>query len=236
MEPGTLRSDGTFSARPGRQAPLAKGQLATEKKQMSLGKIAVAAATFASVTLLSFGTFGPNGVSLSVASAQAQEQEQVQNKALQPKAQIKAREGRAMRSREMTSEERTSRRAARMSPRDERRASRRVEREGRVAGRYDREGRVAQRYYGERRYYGANPVEVGADVAAGAAYTAGAVAAGALNTAGAIVGAATSPYDAYASGPYSGWDNGYYASSAWGDYECRPGWSGCQPYSAKGWK
>jgi hypothetical protein len=235
MEPGTLRSGGTFSARLGRQAGLwRKSQSAKEKKQMSLGKIAVAAATFASVTLLSFGTSGPNGVSLSIASAQAQEQEQAQDKG-QDKAQIKARESRAMRSRDMrskrdmTSEEMTPRRASRMS-RDERRALRREGREGRVAGRYDREGRVAH------RYYPANPVEAGADAAAGAAYTAGAVAAGAVNTAGAIVGAATSPYDAYASGPYTGWDNGYYASSAWGDYECQPGWPGCQPYSAKGWK
>ena len=105
---------------------------------MSLGKIAVAAATFASVTLLSFGASGPNGVSLSITSAQAQEQEQAQDK-----AQPEAREGRAMPSkgmrsrREMTSEkdmtsrEMTSRRAARM-PRDERRAARRVERLGRL--------------------------------------------------------------------------------------------------------
>jgi hypothetical protein len=172
---------------------------------MGLSKIAVAAATFASVTLLSFGWSGQHGFSLSIARAQAREQEQTRTKAT---------ESRAMPAKHV------ARHVARVSPR--------------------REGRIAGRTYGERRvarpYYGPNPVRAGADVAAGAVNTAGAVAAGAANAAGAVVGAATSPFNAYASGPYPGWDNGYYASSAWGDYECRPGSPGCQPYSAKGWK
>jgi hypothetical protein len=194
---------------------LAERQLAKEKKQMSFGKIAVAAATFASVTLLSFGWSDQHGASLSVASAQAQEQQQEQAQARERRAEP----SKEMTSKEMTSKEMTSRRA-RMSPRHER--------------------RIARRDYGERGrahpYYSPNPVQAGADVAAGAVNAAGAVAAGAVNTAGAIVGAATSPYDAYASGPYAGMDNGYYASSTWGDYECQSGSPGCKPYSAKGWK
>ncbi len=67
----------------------------------------------------------------------------------------------------------------------------------------------------ERRYgRGSNPVDAGANIAAGAVNTAGASAFGALNTAGAI---ATAPF----AGP--GWNDGYYGSSTWGDYECRYG-------------
>ena len=71
---------------------------------------------------------------------------------------------------------------------------------------------------------GPNPVEAGANIAAGAVNTAGAIAFGALDTAGAI---ATAPFG----GP--GWNDGYYASSTWGDYECRPGAAGCRPYAEK---
>ena len=160
---------------------------------MSSGKIAVAAAAFASVTLLSFGWSAQHGVSLSVATAQA-------------------KEGREMASKHV------ARHAARVSPR--------------------RDARMAHRTYGERRvgrpYYGPNPVQAGADVAAGAVNTAGAVAAGAIGAAGAI---AAAPFGAgpYAMGP--GYEGPYYASSAWGDYECRPGVGpyDCRPYASKDW-
>jgi hypothetical protein len=74
---------------------------------------------------------------------------------------------------------------------------------------------------GYARGYGPNPLEAGADVAAGAIGTAGAIAA--------------APFGA---GPYAaapGWNEGYYASSTWGDFDCRPGYAGCQPYSSKDW-
>jgi hypothetical protein len=71
---------------------------------------------------------------------------------------------------------------------------------------------------------GPNPVEAGANVAAGAVNTAGAIAFGALDTAGAI---ATAPFGG------SGWNDGYYASSTWGDYDCRYGAPGCRPYAEK---
>ena len=76
------------------------------------------------------------------------------------------------------------------------------------------------------------PVAAGADLAAGAVDTAGAVAAGAIGTAGAI---AAAPFGAgpYAAGP--GWNQGYYGTSTWGDFECSPGYAGCRPYSAKDW-
>ncbi len=160
---------------------------------MSSGKIAVAAAAFASMTLLSFGWSAQHGVSLSVASAQAKE------------------------SREMTSKQHVARHATRVAPRHEARMA---------------------RTYGDRRMarapYGPNPVQAGANVAAGAVNTAGAVAAGAIGTAGAI---AAAPFGAgpYAMGP--GYEGPYYASSAWGDYECRPGVGpyDCRPYASKDW-
>jgi hypothetical protein len=71
---------------------------------------------------------------------------------------------------------------------------------------------------------GPNPVDAGANVAAGAVNTAGAIAFGALDTAGAI---ASAPFG----GP--GWNDGYYASSTWGDYECRYGAPGCRPYAER---
>ena len=74
------------------------------------------------------------------------------------------------------------------------------------------------------RGYGPNPVDAGANVAAGAVNTAGAIAFGAIGTAGAI---ASAPFG----GP--GWNDGYYASSTWGDYECRYGSAGCRSYSEK---
>lgn len=92
---------------------------------------------------------------------------------------------------------------------------------------------------GYARGYGPNPVAAGADVAAGAVNTAGAMAAGAIGTAGAI---AAAPFGgSYAAAP--GWNQGnpgynqmgYYGSSTWGDFECQPGYAGCQPYSAKNW-
>ena len=82
--------------------------------------------------------------------------------------------------------------------------------------------------------YGPNPVAAGANVAPGAVNTAGAIAAGAIGTAGAI---AAAPFGEgpYAMGP--GYEGPYYASSNWGDYECRPGVGpyDCRPYAAKDW-
>jgi hypothetical protein len=75
------------------------------------------------------------------------------------------------------------------------------------------------------------PVAAGADLAAGAVGAAGAVAAGAIGTADAFASAATAPFG----GPYAG-PGGYYAPSAWGDYECSPGYAGCRPYAAKDWR
>jgi hypothetical protein len=92
--------------------------------------------------------------------------------------------------------------------------------------------RHASRGYYARRGYGPNPVEAGADIAAGAVNTAGAVAAGAIGTAGAIAAAP------FGGGPYAaapGWNEGYYGTSTWGDFDCRPGYVGCQPYSSKDW-
>ena len=143
---------------------------------MSPGKIALAATTFACMTLLSFGPSGQHGVSLSVESAQAKD-----SRASTPK------------------------RVANVSHR--------------------RHWRAAQGY-------SPNPVAAGAGLAAGAVNTAGAVAAGAINTAGAI---ATAPFGGpYPNGPYAG-PGGHYASSAWGDHECRPGAAGCRPYASKDW-
>jgi hypothetical protein len=120
-------------------------------------KTAVTAATFASLSLLSFGWSAQQGVSLAVAAAQAAPQH--------------------------------------------------------VA---------THRHYHHR--YGANPVAAGANAAAGALNTAGALAAGAIGTAGAI---AAAPFG----GPYYG--NGYYSGSTWGDYDCGPGRPGCRPYAER---
>jgi len=68
--------------------------------------------------------------------------------------------------------------------------------------------------HGHYRHRGMNPVAAGAGLAAGAFGTAAAI--------------ATAPFG----GPNYG--NGYYASSAWGDYECRGGSPGCRP-NAQRW-
>ena len=79
------------------------------------------------------------------------------------------------------------------------------------------------RHHGHR--YGPGPVAAGAGLAAGAVGVAGGLALGALDTAGAI---ATAPFGG------SSWDgDGYYASSTWGDYDCRQGGAGCRPYAEK---
>jgi hypothetical protein len=82
------------------------------------------------------------------------------------------------------------------------------------------------------RGYARGPVDAGANVAAGAVNTAGAIAFGAINTAGAI---ATAPFGGPGWNDSSGWNGGYYQSSSWGDYECRPGgrWA-CRP-NAERW-
>jgi hypothetical protein len=120
-------------------------------------KTGVAAATFASVSLLSFGWSAHQGVSLAVAAAQAAPQHVAMH-----------------------------------------------------------------RHY--RHRYGVNPVAAGANVAAGAVNTAGALAAGVIGSAGAI---AAAPFG----GPYYG--NGYYSGSTWGDYDCGPGRPGCRPYAER---
>jgi hypothetical protein len=154
---------------------LVRRHSAKGEQQMSLGRIAIAATTFACMTLLSFGWSEQRGVSLSVASAQAQ-----------------------------TDHPRASKHMAASSHRHDRRVV---------------------------RGHGPNPVVAGADLAAGAVDTAGAVAAGAIGTAGAI---AAAPFaGSYAAAP--GWDSGYYAPSAWGDFDCRPGYAGCRPYASKDW-
>jgi hypothetical protein len=151
---------------------------------MSLGRIAVAATTFACMALLSFGWTEQRGVSLGIASAQAQTD--------QPQA-----------SKQQASKQKHM-----------------------AAGPQQRHG---QRVV--RRGYGPNPAAAGADLAAGAADTAGELAAGAIGTAGAI---AAAPFGgSYAQAPGS--DSGYYAPSAWGDFDCRPGYAGCRPYGSKDW-
>ena len=62
----------------------------------------------------------------------------------------------------------------------------------------------------------AGPVAAGADLAVGAAETAGAIVA--------------APFGGKS---YAG--NGYFGSSAWGDYDCSPGYAGCRPYATKDW-
>jgi hypothetical protein len=78
------------------------------------------------------------------------------------------------------------------------------------------------------RGYGRGPVEAGADIAAGAVNTAGMLAFGALDTAGAI---ATAPFGG--PGWNDGYNGGYYASSTWGDYDCRMAAAGCRPYAER---
>ncbi len=95
---------------------------------------------------------------------------------------------------------------------------------------------VARRHY-SRSAYGPGPVRGPGPnpVAAGAA-----VAAGAVDTAAGIAGAATSPWVYPGGGPYAsaeGWQGGGYATSPWGDYDCRPTSKfECRPYASKTWK
>jgi len=138
---------------------------------MSPGRIVIAATTFACMTLVSLGWSEQRGVSLSVASAQAQ-----------------------------TSHSHASKHMAAGSHRHGRRMV---------------------------RGYGPNPVAAGADLAAGAVNTAGALAFGAIGTAGAIAAAP------FGGGPYVA--GGYYAPGTWGDYDCSPGYPGCRPYASKDW-
>ena len=82
---------------------------------------------------------------------------------------------------------------------------------------------VARRHY-RRGAYGYGGYGYGAGVV-GAGVAAGAVAA-------TTVAAATSPWGYQAGGAYAG--GGWYASSPWGDYECRaPHAYPCLPYAAK---
>jgi hypothetical protein len=142
---------------------------------MKFGRIAVAATTFACMTLVSAGWSEQRGVSLSIASAQAHANHAQASKHM---AEGSHRHGR----------------------------------------------RIAHGY-------GPNPVAAGAGLAAGAVDTAGALALGAIGTAGAI---ASAPFGGpYAAGP--GWNDGYYGSSNWGDFDCHPGYAGCRPYAEKDW-
>jgi len=138
---------------------------------MNSGRMAIAATTFACMTLVSFGWSEQRGVSLGIEKAQAQ-----------------------------TSQPRASRHVAATSHR-----------------------------HGQRIARGHGPVAAGADLAAGAVDTAGALAAGAIGTANALAFAAPSPVGAPAL------QGGYYAPSAWGDYDCSPGYAGCRPYGSKDW-
>ncbi len=150
---------------------------------MSPGRIAIAATTFACMTLLSIG--GPTSAQAENAQAQAKHSQASKH----------------------TSAKHTSAKHVATAP--QRRHGQRVVRRG----------------------YGPNPVEAGANVAAGAVNTAGAVAAGAIGTAGAI---AAAPFGGtYAAAP--GWDSGYYGTSTWGDFDCRPGYGDCRPYASKDW-
>ena len=97
---------------------------------------------------------------------------------------------------------------------------------------------VTGRHY-RRSAYGPGPVRGPGPgrnpVAAGAA-----VAAGAVDTAAGIAGAVTSPWVYPGGGPYAsaeGWQGGGYATSPWGDYDCRPTSAyECRPYASKTWK
>jgi hypothetical protein len=83
---------------------------------------------------------------------------------------------------------------------------------------------VSRRHYRQTAHrYG--PAAVGAGLAAGA-----------IGTGAAVTAAATSPWG-YRGGPYAATGgDGYYASSAWGDYDCRaPHAYECRPYASKNW-
>jgi hypothetical protein len=140
---------------------------------MSPGKLAIAAATFACMTLLSIGWSERNGATLSITSAEAR-----------------------------TGQVATSTKAS----------------------------AVSRRHYG-RTAYRRGPVAGATAVGAG-------LAAGAVGTATAVTAAATSPWG-YAGGPYASAEGpygGYYASSQWGDYECRPTSAHeCKPFASKDW-
>jgi hypothetical protein len=84
---------------------------------------------------------------------------------------------------------------------------------------------ASHRHY-RRTAHGSGPVAVGAGLAAGA-----------IGTAAAITAAATSPWGDPAGGPYASMGgDGYYAPSAWGDYDCRaPHAYACRPYVSKDW-
>jgi hypothetical protein len=86
---------------------------------------------------------------------------------------------------------------------------------------------VSRRHY-RRTAHRSGPAAVGAGLAAGA-----------IGTAEAVTFAATSPWAAPGGGPYAsteGWGGGYYAPSAWGDYECRaPHAYECRPHISKDW-
>lgn len=95
-----------------------------------------------------------------------------------------------------------------------------------VARRQDRRAAYGYGGYGGYGYggYGYGAGVVGAGLAAGAVATA----------AYAANAAATTPWGYQGTEPYAG--GGWYASSPWGDYECRaPHPYGCQPYTAKDW-
>ena len=163
---------------------------------MSSGKIAVAAAAFASVTLLSFGWSDQHGVSLSVASASAQEHEQAQ----------------AKESREMTSRH-VARHAARVSPRHE----------ARMAHRTYGERRVGRAYYGPNPVAAGADVAAGAvntagAVAAGAIGTAGAIAAAPFGAGPYAMGGPGYEGPYYASSPWGDYD----CTPGAGPWDCRP--------------
>jgi hypothetical protein len=87
---------------------------------------------------------------------------------------------------------------------------------------------VSRRHY-RRTAYRSSPAAVGAGLAAGA-----------IGTGAAVTAAATSPWAYPGGGPYAatggGWGGGYYAVSAWGDYECRaPHAYECRPHASKNW-
>jgi hypothetical protein len=88
---------------------------------------------------------------------------------------------------------------------------------------------VSRRHY-RRTAHRSGPAAVGTGVAARAA-----------GTAEAVTFAATSPWASPGGGPYAatgtgGFGGGYYAPSAWGDYECRaPHAYECRPHASKDW-
>ncbi|HEV3446324.1 MAG TPA: hypothetical protein VG099_16895 [Gemmataceae bacterium] len=85
---------------------------------------------------------------------------------------------------------------------------------------------VSRRHY-RRTAHGYGPAAVGAGLAAGA-----------IGTAAGVTAAATSPWGYPGGGPYAstGGGEGYYAVSAWGEYDCRaPHAYECRPYGSKDW-